>query len=1000
MSHPPFSTLKRACLTSSAAIALSTLSAFGQAELIVTELHYNPSDTLGDTADFIEIKNVGNATANVSGYTISAVDTPISYTQTTIAPGSFLVLTASAPAFQAKYGFAAGGTFTGGFAGSGENVKIESGATEIFAFRYWDGKDNDPVVVGEEDRGNWPEMPDGTGFTLVSADPNGNNDPDDYRNWRRSINKFGSPGADEPLPNPVKEVLLNEVRTRDGVNANDAIELYNPGLADIDISGWFLTDNGDTPEKIILPPGTIISAGGYLTVVNGVNTMNLSLSSKGERAFIYSGNGTVPTGYVNGFYFNGSSDGVNFGRYINSDGIAQYPAMLSTLGSANGLPFVSPVVITEIMYNPGGATGGTDEFIEIKNTSNQTVLLYDPAHPGTNWRVEGINFTLNGVQPSLAAGEIALIVPTNPTTFRTNHGVPAGIKIFGPYGAGVSPPSLRDKGEIVALQRPELIDAEQIYIDVDVVDYDNGGAWPTSAAGGGRSLERIDPLLYGNESANWSSSLELKGSPGVILNYTGPEIYVNEILAHTDFPQVDAIEFYNPNATAVNIGDWWLSDSRDAPKKFRIPTGTMIPAMGYWVINGDNDANNLTTPPSTYFASQFSLSENGESVVLSSAGTSGVLTGFQQNIDFPGTDNGVSVGRVIDSQGRVAFVPLNSITFTINRTIPNPTGMVNSAAKIGPVVISEIRYNPAGAEPEFIELTNITGSVVALYDSVNTNNTWLFSSGVSFSFPSNFPTIPANGRIIILPQGTSGAAFRSLYSIPAAVVIYGDALGFTGSLSNEGEKVVLSKKGPPNADEGNAAPVITVDYVDYGVTAPWPVLSGGGGRSIERIDLSSFGGEAMNWKTSNIFGGSPGAANSVGTVYEVWKLSMFTQQEIDFGGTAATEDFNGDGYSNLLAYVFGFNPHNQPTAEQLPQAVIVDDSSEAYLALSILRNKAANDLTISAELSSDLVNWGGSGVAVGAPVDNNDGTETIILRDPNPVGSSPKLFLRGKVTLN
>ena len=78
----------------------------------MTELHYNPSDLAGDTAEFIEIKNVGDATANVSGYTISALTT-VSFTQTTVAPGGFLILTSNAAAFQAKYGFAAGGTFTG-----------------------------------------------------------------------------------------------------------------------------------------------------------------------------------------------------------------------------------------------------------------------------------------------------------------------------------------------------------------------------------------------------------------------------------------------------------------------------------------------------------------------------------------------------------------------------------------------------------------------------------------------------------------------------------------------------------------------------------------------------------------------------------------------------------------------------------------------------------------------------------------------------------------------
>lgn len=984
--------LKGTLLSASSAFLLSAGSAFGQAEFVITELHYNPSDLSGDTADFLEIKNIGDAAGSFSGLTIAAVGN-ISLTQTNIPAGGFLVLTANSTAFTSKYGFSPGGTFDGGLAGSGENVKIEtSGGDEIYAVRYWDGKDEDPVPLGEEDRGNWPESPDGDGYTLVPQDPEGASDPDDYRNWRPSINLYGSPGADEPLPNPVETILINEIRTRDGVNTNDAVEVYNPGVADIDISGWFLSDNVDNPIKIPLPNGSVVPGGGYLVFENNVNGILLSLSSKGERVFLYSGDNVKATGYVNGYHFNGSGDGVTFGRYVNTDGQEQLPVMSETLGNTNGLPFISDVVITEIMYQPSAG----DEFIEIKNISAQTVPLYDPANTGTNWRVEGVNFILNGSQPSLAAGAIALIVPTNPVTFRSTHNIDPSVQIFGPY----SPASLRDKGEVLALQRPELIDAEQVYIDVDVVEYDNSNPWPTSAAGGGRSLERIDPALYGNESTNWKSSLELGGSPGVILDYTGPEIYVNEILAHTDIPQVDGIELYNPTGSPVNIGGWWLSDNRDIPKKFRIPDNTMIGALDYWAVNEDNDGNPNSFPPAGYFGGAFALSENGESVVLSSADAAGNLTGYQDNIDFPGTDNGVSIGRTVDSQGRVAYVPMESITYTINRFVANPDGNENSAPKIGPVVISEVRYNPAGAEPEFIELTNITGATVALYDSIVASNTWLFSSGVDFSFPANFPSIPANGRVIILPQGTSGTAFRSTFSIPPAVVIYGDAVGFTGALSNEGEKLVLSKKGPPNADEGGSAPTITVDYMDYEVASPWPVLTEEGGRSIERIDLNAFGGEATNWKASNAVGGSPGFENSTGTVYEVWKLAMFSAAEIDFGGTGPGEDFNGDGFCNLLAYTFGFDPHGTPSPDALPQVDVLNDSGSDYLALLIRKNKDAGDVTVSAEMSTNLSDWNGGAVQMGVPTDNGDGTETVIFRDPNQIGTSSAIFLRGKVSLN
>ena len=371
--------------------------------------------------------------------------------------------------------------------------------------------------------------------------------------------------------------------------ANDAIEFFNPNGSAVNIGDWFLSDNLDNPKKSPVPPGTIVPAGGYLVLENGVNGFSISLSSQGERVFLYSADaGGNLTGFVNGLHFMASGDGRTFSRYLNSEGTEQFPGATPTLGSPNSAPSVGPVVITEIMYNPG-VLGQDDEFIEIQNISGAAVPLYDPAKPGNNWRIEGVNYLILGAQPTLAPGEIALITPTAPAIFRAAHDVPAGIQIFGAYSG-----SLNNGGEEVALQRPENLDDEDLnkisYINVDVVLYDNSDPWPEEAAGLGRSLVRVDRSAYGNDPINWEPSLLLGGSPGKIYNYDGSEILVNEVLAHTDIPQVDVIELHNPGGGAVDIGRWWLSDSKDDPMRFQIPPGTMIEPDGYWAVNEDNDA--------------------------------------------------------------------------------------------------------------------------------------------------------------------------------------------------------------------------------------------------------------------------------------------------------------------------------------------------------------------------------------------------------------------------
>ena len=58
---------------------------------------------------------------------------------------------------------------------------------------------------------------------------------------------------------------------------------------------------------------------------------------------------------------------------------------------------------------------------------------------------------------------------------------------------------------------------------------------------------------------------------------------MNEVLTHTDPPLEDAIELFNPTGAAADIGGWFLSNSKDNFKKFRIPDGVMVPAMSYAV---------------------------------------------------------------------------------------------------------------------------------------------------------------------------------------------------------------------------------------------------------------------------------------------------------------------------------------------------------------------------------------------------------------------------------
>ena len=99
------------------------------------------------------------------------------------------------------------------------------------------------------------------------------------------------------------------------------------------------------------------------------------------------------------------------------------------------------------------------------------------------------------------------------------------------------------------------------------------------------------------------------------------------------------------------------------------------------------------------------LGEMGGTVYLTSA-SGGVLTTFQVSEEFGSSDTGVTLGRYIKSTGGKDFVAMTTPTYETANSLP----------KVGPVVINEIYYHPTSGQNAFIELKNITGSEVQLYD--------------------------------------------------------------------------------------------------------------------------------------------------------------------------------------------------------------------------------------------------------------------------------------------
>ncbi len=216
----------------------------------------------------------------------------------------------------------------------------------------------------------------------------------------------------------------------------------------------------------------------------------------------------------------------------------------------------------------------------------------------------------------------------------------------------------------------------------------------------------------------------------------------------------------------------------------------------------------------------------------------------------------MSQGRYAISTGECDFVPLSVST-------PNAA---NAGPKVGPVVISEIMYNPAGsADAEYVELLNVSDSDVTLYDATQ-DTPWRLTDdpddpGVELLLPVDVPVTLQPGGCLLLVK--DAAAFNATYAAPPGVRVlqWGG-----GKLANGSETVQLSKPGDrvadsDDADEGDETPAwVPVDRIAYSDGShpdefatgidPWPVEADGQGASLTRLDPTAYGNDPANWQAA------------------------------------------------------------------------------------------------------------------------------------------------------
>ena len=161
-------------------------------------------------------------------------------------------------------------------------------------------------------------------------------------------------------------------------SASDWIELYNGGSAEIDLSGFALSDSADHPMKYVFPSGTAIKGGSYLLIVaskTGTYTQELNtgfgLSKSGENLILSSPNGTE----LQTLEIPALAEDTTYGR--TPDG--SYTVMVPTPAAANQTSTTAPVFSLESGFY------SADEIKELTITSADKVYYtLDGSDPTTS----------------------------------------------------------------------------------------------------------------------------------------------------------------------------------------------------------------------------------------------------------------------------------------------------------------------------------------------------------------------------------------------------------------------------------------------------------------------------------------------------------------------------------------------------------------------------------------------------------------------------------------
>ncbi len=835
----------------------------------INELFPNPTpgvvDNAGEPAPFVELHNPGPSPADIGGLWLSDSlqdrnrwSIPAG---TSIAAGGYLRIWLDAQPNQSSPSHLHA-PFT-----------LPESSGQIVLSR----SQGSPASFEVLDWVEYSHLPPGRGFGSV---------PDGNPFTRRQLYN-PTPGAPNDPAVPLVQVVLNEFMAQNTTTLadpadgdfDDWIELHNPAASPVDLSGYFLSDNLDNRTQSILPPGTVIPAGGFLLVwadgepgqndpPNGRFHTSFSLSRTGEQIGLFAPDGST----VDSLTFETQTTDVSQGRFPDGPDGDWLPMSSPTPGQPNTVP--------------GGNTPPRFTIIppqSIPESSRWSIRLQatDP-DPGQTIRFHLGSDAPVGVELDPITGDLAWTPDESqgPGTFRftvraTDSGTPnrTGSMLLTVQVAESNQAPVLDPLPSLTIDEGSLLTLALTATDADLPPQTLTFSLGTNAPTG----MTVDP---GTGILTWIPSEE-----------QGPGSYeITFLVSDSAFPpgsnrqtrRITVLETDNPPVIAqpspqfVTEGSGLVlqleaHDPDGAPIRYALqiepPPGlTLDPLTGilrwtpteaqgpasYPILIQVTEQSALAQTAQVTFS--IFVEEDNQPPTLPTFDTFTRLEGDVLELVIQATDpdlppqvltwsldNPVPPGAGIDPNTGVLRWTLPADTGPALLTaqvrvqddpFPSGTAVTTVRVQLQPrfrVHLSEIMNRPATANAAYIELHNPSA-----FNSWDLSGARLSGDNLDFTFPAGSIINPLQVACIVAHPPTFNATYGA--DIPIAGT-------WSGSLGRDGDDLQL------RAVDGSL-----LDRVRFSAVAPWPAQSPAGGAALQVIDPFIDNAQPANWTLATPWG--------------------------------------------------------------------------------------------------------------------------------------------------